>query len=414
MNIVVVEDTGVRRLYPITIGRPAYSITCATYQLMDWLPKLGGDAVKGIVRPHLREIQRLDTPHLTGPLNPDSPWTFVINARLVPSIENYELLRRFAEHQAPGMVKLDQWTIAAAMIPTSSLSFNSDDELLVSIERFYNTEPTNHDFPLRAFEYPHDVVRENLNTFSSNLEYRIAHGNYHEIADGVFVEGNVTMSDFIVSNAKNGPIVIDDGSAIGPFCFLRGPVHIGRNCRINEHAVIKDSVSIAHTIKIGGEIESSIIEPYSNKQHHGFLGHSYLGSWINLGAGTCNSDLKNTYGEVKMEYEGEKVATGMQFIGCIIGDYAKSAINTSIFTGKLIGAGSMLYGFVTTNVPSFVNYARAFGQVTESPPSILELTQKRMFARRNVEQRPCDIQLIYDMYELTRTERQISEEPLML
>ena len=160
--------------------------------------------------------------------------------------------------------------------------------------------------------------------------------------------------------------------------------------------------------------EMCIRDSYSNRQHHGFLGHSYLGSWINLGAGTCNSDLKNTYGIVNMDYNGERVSTGMQFIGCIMGDYAKTAINTSIFTGKLIGPGSMLYGFVTTNVPAFVNYARSFGQVTESPPGILELTQKRMFMRRNVPQRPADIQLIHDLYALTRDQRQMSEEPLSL
>jgi glucose-1-phosphate thymidylyltransferase len=167
-------------------------------------------------------------------------------------------------------------------------------------------------------------------------------------------------------------------------------------------------------VKIGGEVEASIIEPYSNKQHHGFLGHSYLGSWINLGAGTCNSDLKNTYGKVKMDYRGESVATDMQFMGCIIGDYAKSAINTSIFTGKVIGACSMLYGFVTTNVPSFVNYARSFGQVTELPAEIMVATQQRMFARRQVEQRPVDIQLLHAMYDLTRPERQLAGEPLSL
>ena len=143
------------------------------------------------------------------------------------------------------------------------------------------------------------------------------------------------------------------------------------------------------------EIEIAIVEPYSNKQHHGFLGHSYLGSWINLGAGTSNSDLKNTYGNVKMEYRGEQVATGMQFCGCILGDYSKSAINTGIFTGKTVGCCSMLYGFVTTNVPSFVNYARLFGQVTELPPEVMIATQQRMFARRNVIQRDCDIALIH-------------------
>jgi glucose-1-phosphate thymidylyltransferase len=181
-----------------------------------------------------------------------------------------------------------------------------------------------------------------------------------------------------------------------------------------EHASIKDGVSIGHTTKIGGEVEASVIEPYTNKQHHGFLGHSYLGSWINLGAGTCNSDLKNTYGKVNMDYAGQRVATGMQFVGCMMGDYSKTAINTGIFTGKTVGVCSMLYGFVTANVPSFVNYARLFGQVTELPPEVMIATQERMFRRRNVAQRPCDIQLVHDMYELTREERQLAGEPLAL
>ena len=96
----------------------------------------------------------------------------------------------------------------------------------------------------------------------------------------------------------------------------------------------------------------------------------------------------------------------MQFVGCIVGDYAKSAVNTSIFTGKSVGVGSLLYGFVTTNVPSFVNYARSFGQVTEAPVEVMIATQARMFARRNVTQRLCDIQLLHDMFDLTRHERQ--------
>ena len=115
-----------------------------------------------------------------------------------------------------------------------------------------------------------------------------------------------------------------------------------------------------------------------------------------------------------MEYRGEQVATGMQFVGCIMGDYSKSAINTGIFTGKTVGCCSMLYGFVTTNVPSFVNYARLFGQVTELPPEVMIATQQRMFARRNVEQRECDIALIHAMYDLTRHERQLAGEPLSL
>ena len=174
--------------------------------------------------------------------------------------------------------------------------------------------------------------------------------------------------------------MLERQATVGPYCYISGPAHRA-GARVIEHAAIKDGVSLGHTTKIGGEIEGSVIEPYTNKQHHGFLGHSYLGSWVNLGAGTCNSDLKNTYGQVNMEYWGQRVATGMQFIGTIVGDYAKTAINTGIFTGKTVGACSMLYGFVTTNVPSFVNYARLFGQVTEAPVDVMVATQARMFAR---------------------------------
>ena len=102
-----------------------------------------------------------------------------------------------------------------------------------------------------------------------------------------------------------------------------------------------------------------------------------------------------------MEYRGQKIDTGMQLLGCVIGDYAKTAINTGIFTGKTIGVCSMVYGLVTTNVPSFSNYARSFGQVTEAPAEVMITAQARMFARRNVKQRPCDAQLIRDMYALT-------------
>jgi glucose-1-phosphate thymidylyltransferase len=132
---------------------------------------------------------------------------------------------------------------------------------------------------------------------------------------------------------------------------------------------------------------------------------------VNLGAGTSNSDLKNTYGEVRLEYPHRRVDTGMQFLGCILGDFAKSAINTSIFTGKIIGVSSMLYGFIGSNVPSFSNYARSFGQITECPVDQAVLIQKRMFARRGIRQTPEDAALLKDVFELTRIERLISDEP---
>jgi len=95
----------------------------------------------------------------------------------------------------------------------------------------------------------------------------------------------------------------------------------------------------------------------------------------------------------------------MQFVGCVIGDYSRSAINTSIYTGKTIGVGSTLYGITTRNVPSFVNWAQVLDQYGEVPAEVIATIQKRMFARRDVEQRPCDIQLISDVFAMTSGER---------
>ena len=95
----------------------------------------------------------------------------------------------------------------------------------------------------------------------------------------------------------------------------------------------------------------------------------------------------------------------MQLYGCAIGDYAKTAIGTCIFTGKTVGFGSMLYGFVTSNVPSFVNYARIFNQMTQAPVEVILKMQERMFARRNVERRECDAQLLRDIFAMTGEER---------
>ena len=415
MNILIFEDSHVLRLQPITTGRPAMAITCATYRLIDWLSTMGTD-VAASVRPHLQPHLNVDFPQFESKLPGQHPWTLCINARLVPSVTNIQRLSQLLNSSVAKVVTGGWNAIAAAVVPTTELQ-SVDLENCAQVESFLlrftaELEPT--PIQLDTFDFPHDVVRFNLKVFDENINHRLSNGTYREIADGVFVAGNATISDFVVTNTRSGPIVIEDDTAIGPFCFLRGPIYIGAKSRINEHSAIKDAVSLGHTTKIGGEVEGSIIEPYTNKQHHGFLGHSYLGSWINLGAGTCNSDLKNTYGEVKMEYANDKVSSGMQFLGCIIGDYSKTAINTSIFTGKTIGVCSMVYGFVTTNVPSFVNYARSFGQVTEMPPGVMESTQRRMFSRRNVIQRPIDSELITAMHGLTQKERQMSEVPLSL
>jgi glucose-1-phosphate thymidylyltransferase len=411
MSVVLFEDEAVTLLDPVAIGKPAFAINCGGCRLIDIVSQLQRP-LQARVRGHLAAIVAADFPMLEeGPLEPPSP-TLWVNARTVPAVQTLRELERLIHDGKPGVVRAGK-AVAAALVPPES-SFSHGASNVPKPEEFaaLGLPPLEARLPL--FEFAHDIIRHHPATLAGNLDHRIAGEGYQQLDDGVFAAPDAVLGQYVVTDTRRGPIVLEEGSTIGAYCYLRGPVHVGRAARVLEYAALKDGVAIGHTAKIGGEVEASIIEPFTNKQHHGFLGHSYLGSWINLGAGTCNSDLKNTYGQVNMEYRGQRVATGMQFVGAIIGDYAKTAINTGIFTGKTVGACSMVYGFVTTNVPSFVNYARLFGQVTEAPVEVMVATQKRMFERRDVAQRECDIRLLHAMYALTEHERKQAGEALSL
>jgi len=407
MNILLFEDDRVGQLAPITIGRPAYAVTCGSFRLIVVARELG--PLRRFVRPHLRRVEEAAAPEETlreGKL--EAP-TLLVNARVVPSLPALAKLHELIVADREGIIEAGGSVAAAVLKREIDLPPFGDGAALSALVRKLELPAIAAELPL--LEYPHDILRFHLATLRENLEHRLRDG-LREVRDGVFVGEGVSFGDHLVTDSRGGPIVIDDQASLGPFCYLVGPVYIGPGARLNEHAALKDGVALGERAKVGGEVEASIIERFSNKQHHGFLGHSYIGSWVNLGAGTSNSDLKNTYGQVNMEYAGRKVPTGMQFVGCFIGDYSKTAVNTSIFTGKTIGACSMVYGFVTTNVPSFTNYARSFSQVTESPVEVAISAQARMFARRGITQRPCDEQLLRDMYELTRAERANYGEPM--
>jgi glucose-1-phosphate thymidylyltransferase len=410
LSILIFEDAQVEQLSPVTTGRPACCVTVASYRLIDLLQMLGRPMC-GMLRNYLQQLQLADYPQMP----PVEQWAqqttpgpqLAINARVVPSASTLRGLQSLlAEAPEQAGIVWEGNQVAAVINPPwtwaaiAAAAGGGIEALLLSCK---DLPP--RIAPLKLLSYPHDVIAANMAVFAENMELRIGSEQFRQTSDGLFLADGAQLGEYVLCDTKKGPIIVDSQAQIGPYTLLRGPLYIGPNAKILEHAAIKDAVSLGHTTKVGGEVEAAVVEPYSNKQHHGFLGHSYLGSWINLGAGTCNSDLKNTYGTVNMEYACGKIATGMQFLGCAMGDYSKTAINTGIFTGKVIGVCSMMYGFVTSNVPSFVNYARLFGQMTTLPPDIMTATQQRMFSRRKVQQRACDIQLMHDMYRITQTER---------
>jgi len=198
--------------------------------------------------------------------------------------------------------------------------------------------------PERKIKYIFELIKylkEDLETDVASRGSRVA-GQISPSAvllgrENMLIEEGAEIEACSVLDARSGPIYIAKNTIIKPHAYLRGPLSIGPQCRI------------------GGEVTHSIFHGYSNKAHYGFIGHSYIGEWVNLGAGTTNSNLKNTYGTVKVDLNGKEIDTGETFMGCFIGDHAKTGIGTLITTGAVIGVmANVLGGGVTPKVvPSF-------------------------------------------------------------
>jgi UDP-N-acetylglucosamine diphosphorylase/glucosamine-1-phosphate N-acetyltransferase len=146
----------------------------------------------------------------------------------------------------------------------------------------------------------------------------------------------------VVFDTRHGAVVLETGAEVRSGSRLEGPCWIGAGARV-VGGFIRASV-IGPRAVVRGEVSSSVFIGYANKAHEGFVGHSIVGHWANLGAGTTTSNLKNTYGPVRLELPAGRIDTGRTFLGSLIGDHAKTAIGTMLPTGTVIGAGANVFG----------------------------------------------------------------------
>jgi UDP-N-acetylglucosamine diphosphorylase / glucose-1-phosphate thymidylyltransferase / UDP-N-acetylgalactosamine diphosphorylase / glucosamine-1-phosphate N-acetyltransferase / galactosamine-1-phosphate N-acetyltransferase len=151
-----------------------------------------------------------------------------------------------------------------------------------------------------------------------------------------------TVDPHVVFDTSGGPIFIDKGAHVHAFTRIAGPCYIGSDATILGGDVL--ACSIGPVSKIRGEISGSVVLGYTNKGHEGFVGSSYLGQWVNLGAGTTTSNLKNTYGAVALWTPTGVRPTGMQFLGTLFGDHVKTGIGLMLTTGSVLGAGANVFG----------------------------------------------------------------------
>ena len=166
----------------------------------------------------------------------------------------------------------------------------------------------------------------------------------HRLGDHPVTVGNdVRIDPQVVLDTWEGPIHLGDGTRVAPFTHLVGPIWVGEGSTLLGGRIAESS--IGPQCKVHGEVEASVIAGFSNKAHDGYLGHAVMGHWVNLGAGTTNSDLKNNYSPVRIELGGDRsLDTGLLKVGVFLGDHVKTGIGTMLNTGTVVGAGSNLFG----------------------------------------------------------------------
>ena len=258
-------------------------------------------------------------------------------------------LRATFQQRTGGLTTLERLTKQMGCLPSG---FLCDDDLRAKmiasqtgLKHVSDEEETIVEHP--TIQSPWDIL-EHLPTL---IEHDLQHtkplfSEYEAKSFGdhrIDVHPGASLLPGVVLDASMGAIRIEEGAVIHPNAVLIGPCWIGKESRVYEHTLIRMNTSIGPMCKVSGEIGGTIFQGYSNKCHTGHLGDSVIGEWVNFGAGTSNSNLLNTYGEVIVtNLDGKRYKTERQYVGCFIGDHVKFAIETRIMTGTIVGTGAMI------------------------------------------------------------------------
>jgi len=361
------------------------ALTPFTLMMPSWDVPLGGST--------LREVLKVWFPHAAleehfGPFHPTlarGASALAISGRLLPSQALYHSLQQAMEGGRPMRALIDDEVAYAVVVPNEAglqehMAATGDGVTLLRM--------------------PWDIIKHLDKTLQLSVSFKSR--VLSEIQPGVFIGEGVTLPPYLITRTENGPIVIGAHTQIGSFSVLEGPLVVGERCVIRDHSAIAAS-AIGHVSKVGGEIEHSVIDAYSNKQHHGFVGHSIVGSWVNIGAGACTSNLKHTYGTVRVDRGFGKEETGTQFCGCFIGESSRVSINANLMAGAVLGVSTFVIGMAHGFIPSFT--AVTPRGMVEIPFDTAWRARQRAMARRGMSPSVTERDRFATLYERTTADR---------
>lgn len=392
MQLLLFEDFRVPELRPLVSLKPVYSLTAGFRTLREKMAHAlgGGMELTFHLRRSLAPCFAAENPSCTvNTLRDDE--LLLINGRMFPSGELQGMIGENAFE--PRTAYLQDGTLLFARIPSGLLLSGTGtmpdliDTALLSGELFTRKlsgfRIIDNLWDLIAF-HPDELQRD-----AGSLELGSIEGEIHPSAvivnpSNVYVGPGAVVQSGAVIDAGDGFVALGAGAVAEPHSLLRQNVFLAPRSRARAGARIYSNVSIGSFSKAGGEVEDSVIEPFANKQHEGFLGHSYISSWCNLGAGTNTSDLKNNYSPVKIFVNGQERQTGLQFLGLLMGEHSKCSINSMFNTGTVVGTAANIFGggFPPKEVPSF-SWGGSGGFEPYDPSKALE-TARRVMERRQV------------------------------
>jgi UDP-N-acetylglucosamine diphosphorylase / glucose-1-phosphate thymidylyltransferase / UDP-N-acetylgalactosamine diphosphorylase / glucosamine-1-phosphate N-acetyltransferase / galactosamine-1-phosphate N-acetyltransferase len=416
MRLCLVEDFGATSLEPLTLTRPVHELLLGATTLATKITRAFGVGPgprqrSCVIRTHLVAVQQERDAHLV--VN-DRDWlardsVLVANSRWVPPAG-------FAVPDVSGpWVGVCEGQPACAWVgPADAVSLEPH-----GVDSWFQRMASEHDGLEVGGEWinrPWDLVTKTGAHLERDFREagKVGVTNRHLSrlalvgpANRLSIHETARIDPYTVFDTTSGPISLGPNVWVQPFTRIEGPCSIGADTQLFR-ANVRGCVSIGPNCRIGGEVENSIIHGFSNKYHEGFLGHAYIGEWVNLGAITSNSDLRNDYGEVQVPLQGDPIPTGQAKVGCFIGDHTRTGMGSMLNTGTAIGvmcnvlpAGILL----PKHVPSFT--AVSYGRVAPGfPLQKLFETARTVMGRRGQVFGETLEQMYTILFEQTRFERE--------
>ena len=341
------DDARARRFEPFALTRPAGELRAGALLVRErWSIALGAPVAGHLTSAHLAGF---DEPAAASVLDtgvlPAGSW--VVNARYLPA-----LVRIAADDTR----LVDNGVVAVRLREAIAVTEFSEGRvdlasLAADVGTRQVTEPgwwahdvwdyVRHLVPMLEHDIPRLGAMLSA-TMSTALSTTLPASAIHVGEHPVFIERGADVEPAVCFDTSAGPILLRAGSHVHAFTRLVGPLYVGEGSSVTADRVAASS--IGDTCKVHGELSNTIFTGHSNKGHDGFVGHSILGRWVNLGAGTITSNLKNTYGTVQLWTPDGIRETGLQFLGTLFGDHAKTGIGLTLTTGTVLGAGANVYG----------------------------------------------------------------------